>query len=156
MTAERIAATLACTLVAGGIIAGFWLIGSPQTMRAQALDRRRAEDLRAVAAALKARYSGAGQATYGRLPPQLPNDLRALRQDRSDVTRDPVTGERYGYARETAGTYRLCATFARADDAPDNVYLSLQHPAGRACFRFNLSDSEWAKPVAVPVPVPER
>jgi hypothetical protein len=152
MSIERIAATVACILVAAGLIAGFWLVGSPQNMRTQALDRRRADDLRAVAAAMKTRYASTGHARSWRLPAQLPDDLRAPRQDGTDATRDPVTGERYGYARESAGKYRLCATFSRGDDAPDIGYLTLPHPAGRACFRFNLVYGYWTKAE----PVPER
>jgi hypothetical protein len=151
MNAERIAATVACMLVAAGLIAGFRLVGSPQNMRTQALDRRRAEDLRVVAGALKTRYESAWPARSRRLPAQLPDDLRALRPDGTDATRDPVTGKRYGYAREPGRKYRLCATFARRDEAPDIGDLSIPHPAGRACFRFNLSDGSYSR--AVPVPV---
>jgi hypothetical protein len=151
MSLERIAAAVACSLVAAGVIAGFWLIGPPQNMRTQALDRRRAEDLRLVAAALKERYKTSGPQRSWRLPAQLPDGLQALRQDGSDATRDPLTGKRYAYARErTAGTYRLCATFAQVDDVAQNWYHSLPHPAGRACFRFKLTDESWAK--AEPVP----
>ena len=150
MSVERIALTAACTLVAAGLIAGFWLVGSPQNMRTQAFDRRRADDLRTVAAALKERYESSGPGAASRLPAQLPDRLRALRQDGSDATRDPVTGERYGYVRGPAGTYRLCATFARADDTAGNGYLGVPHPAGKACYRFKLADGYWAYPVAVP------
>ena len=148
MSLERIAAAVACSLVAAGVIAGFWLIGSPQNLRTQALDRRRAEDLRAVVGALEERYRGS-RVAWSPLPARLPDRLHALRPDGSDATRDPVTGQRYGYIRESAGTYQLCATFARADDALDAGFLSIPHPAGRACFRFKLSDGYYAK--AVPV-----
>ena len=150
MTAERIAATIACALVAAGLIAGFWLIGSPQKMRTQALDRRRADDLRTVAETLKERYASIPQVRSSRLPAELPERLRVLRPDGSDATRDPVTGERYGYTRESAETYRLCATFALADDAPGNYNDRVAHPAGPACFRFKLADGYWAMPQVTP------
>jgi hypothetical protein len=151
MTADRIAATVACGLVAAGVIAGFSLTGSPQNMRTQALDRRRADDLRAVVEAVQRRYAQSDTVHAASLPDQLPPTLRASRSDGSDARHDPVTGSPYRYARETRTRFRLCATFALADDRQNNYDLA-PHAAGRVCYRFKLGSSYEVYPIGDPIP----
>jgi hypothetical protein len=137
MTSGRIAAAIAFCVVAGGLVAGFSLTGSPQHERARALDDRRMEDLQTIANALSRRHLPA-------LPASLPPDLLATRPDGSDATRDPVTHEPYRYARDGAQHFKLCATFTMADNErrwPSEA----THPAGRACLRFHMN-SAWQTP----------
>jgi hypothetical protein len=141
MTADRIAATAACVLVAAGVIAGFSLTGSPQKMRTQALDRRRTADMRAFADAVQARYTNDEA-----VPPRLPRTLTVIRTDGSDATRDPVTGRPYRYTRESATRFRLCATFALADDRRDR-YEFAPHPAGPVCYRFDVRGGYETNPI---------
>jgi hypothetical protein len=142
MTAEKIGAVTACALVAAGLVAGFSLVGSPQHARTQAFDRRRSDDLDVVAERLRTRYATAGPARSPRLPPMLPHDLRAMRADGSDATRDPETGAVYRYVRDDARRYRLCATFALAGEGRINTAIGFErHPAGPSCFRLDVLET---------------
>ena len=137
---ERIAALAACALVAVAVIAGCSLIGSPEHARAQALDRRRGDDLAIVAERLRSRYTSAGPRQSEKLPAVLPRDLRAVRSDGSDATRDPTTGVAYRYVRDGGHRFRLCATFALAGDGTiDTVAGFERHPAGSSCFALDAA-----------------
>ena len=142
MTAERIGALVACCLVAAALAGGFSLIGSPNHTRELALDERRSEDLRTIARALHERYANTAQGRQREVPERLPSGLRAPRTDGSDARRDPATGAAYRYARWDARRYRLCATFSfRADRSGERYGALPPHPAGNACFRFDVRDS---------------
>ena len=142
MTAEKIGALTACALVVAGVIAGCSLIGSPQHARAQALDRRRSDDLAIVSGRLRARYATSRSSRPG-LPATLPRDPFAVRADGSDATRDPQTGAGYRYVRDGAHRYRLCATFSLAGDGTiDTVAGFERHPAGPSCFRLDVTRAE--------------
>ncbi|MEA2688512.1 MAG: hypothetical protein QOD51_1119 [Candidatus Eremiobacteraeota bacterium] len=150
MTADRVGAAIACCLVAAALAGGFSLIGSPSHTREVALDQRRSEDLATIASALHNRYANTAYGRQRDVPERLPSDLQALRTDRSDARRDPVTGAAYRYAREDARHYRLCATFSSREDARTELYgAPPPHPAGNACFRFDLFDP-WPFPQGVP------
>ena len=125
-----------------GLIAGCSLIGSPQHARAQAFDRQRSDDLDRVSQRLHIRYATAGPSRSPLLPPALPHDLRALRSDGSDATRDPETGAGYRYVRDDARRFRLCATFALGGDGTVETVAGFErHPAGRSCFRLNVAEA---------------
>ncbi len=141
-TTEKIGTLTACVLVAAGVIAGCSLVGSPQHARAQAFDRQRSDDLERVAQRLRIRYATAGPSRSPLLPPALPHDLRALRSDGSDATRDPATGAVYRYLRDDARRFRLCATFALAGEGTiDTVVGFERHPAGPSCFRLDVLEA---------------
>jgi hypothetical protein len=141
-TAEKIAGLTASALVVAGLVAGCSLIGSPQHARALAFDRRRSDDLDIVARRLRDRYASAGPARSVPLPAALPRDLRAVRSDGSDATRDPETGAGYRYVRDDARRFRLCATFALAGDGIVETVAGFErHPAGRRCFRLSVAET---------------
>jgi len=121
--------------VLAAVIAGFLALGSPGDERVRQLDRRRIEDLRDIANALQIHYDPA----VGRgLPDSLatPEVLRYLNRG----TRDPVTGATYGYRVTGSKSFELCATFQAA--AGDSDFYDMDrmwgHPAGPACFEFNV------------------
>jgi hypothetical protein len=120
MTLNRVFTVAVFALVIGGVIAGFMAIGPPSAARAIALDRRRVEDLMLIADRVKDQK--------GPLPTTLTR--------RANDPRDPSSGAPYGYVKEDAQHYRLCATFATAAGTNDSTYYEWNHPAGPACFRI--------------------
>ena len=137
MSFERIAGIAVALVVAGGLAAGFAVTGSPGQQRAAQLDEARVEDLRALSARIDERHGGP-KGPHG-LPGRLAPADRPSRADGSDGARDPVSGQPYGYTREDAGHYRLCATFATMLSAADRNDGGWPHPAGRTCWRFDVS-----------------
>jgi hypothetical protein len=143
MTFERVAGVAAVVLVAGGLAAGFAVIGSPGHARERELDRRRVEDVGEISQAVHDRYGGHGKEP---LPPALPRNLRALRRDGTDATLDPATGRAYEYARLGETAYRLCIRFAQPLDKADAGYdYGWPHRAGRVCYRLDTEHTqrEW-------------
>lgn len=123
-----IALSVVVTLV---IAVGLYLAGSPATARQEALDRRRVDDLHVIALQVKLYRT-----THGALPPSLAAVDSASRI--APVSRDPVTGEPYGYEILSDSTVALCATFALPSE-PDIRPDRDAHPAGRYCFPDLLS-----------------
>jgi hypothetical protein len=128
MTVERIAGIAAFAVVVLGVAIGFAAIGPPQHVRLVELDRRRVSDLQSIENTL--RFDPAEHVTG--FQPKLPS------QRGNDWPRDPLTSEPYGYQRENATRYRLCATFALPSDADENP-LRWRHGAGRTCYRLDIS-----------------
>ena len=127
MKLERAAGIGAFAVVAGAVALGFAAIGSPQHVRLAELDHRRLSDLQTIVFELHddgARRAAAGRALPARAEAGWPHD--------------PLTAERYGYRRESRTRYRLCATFALPFEH-DDAATSWRHPAGPACFRFDVS-----------------
>ena len=135
MTVERVAGFGAFAIVVAGLAIGFAAIGPPQHMRGAEFDRRRVNDLQSIA-----RWIHHGET--GRAPGPVTPPL----QRRGDWPRDPETRQPYGYRRESASRYRLCATFALAGEADDSdTGASWRHGAGRTCYRLDAT-SEEARP----------
>jgi hypothetical protein len=106
---------------------GLMVAGTPALQRHLEADRRRVQDLRAIASAVSGMTS---------LPASLP-ELVATRP-RLRVT-DPETGKPYEYTVKSAKEYELCATFTSAGDALGPRYGNefWSHAKGRACFAFD-------------------
>jgi len=138
MTAERVGLLAATVIVAGGLGAGFALIGSPSHQRELALDHRRVEDLSQIAGAMHARFHVDDSAATP-LPKTLPRDLIIKYADRVAETTDPLDHRPYTYMRESSMRYRLCATFALASANDGGDHGSWQHPAGMHCYQFDLT-----------------
>ena len=136
MTLERMFTAATVIAVAGGIAAGFSLIGSPSHAREAALDDERIRDLQTIAERLHAERA---------LPSRLDALALARRYDRADVVDDPVTKRPYAYARIDAKHYRLCATFTTTSDA-DEGDPRWRHRAGTTCFRFARESAEPENP----------
>lgn len=112
-----------CAAAAVGLIIGFWLLGSPAHQREIGADRRRVEDLRAIARELHLRG--------GTLPPSLA-DIRA---DRAD----PVTGAEYEYRPINETRYELCATFREPTQREMFDAPFWRHGAGRQCYALDTT-----------------
>lgn len=132
-SADQIFATVATLAVVAGVLAGFWVLGTPGRQRAIAADRQRLQDLQSIAADLHFRYQDSDDF-------QLPASLDAERQQR-----DPLTDEPYEYRSLSDTTYELCAEFATdsstyplRNTARRNEFW--QHPAGEHCFEFEVDE----------------
>ena len=76
-----------------------------------------------------------------RIKQPLPKTLdEAAEKDKYEKlsTRDPETGEQYGYTVVNATTIRLCATFTQARN--DQQWVFWNHPAGEHCFTIDVLD----------------
>jgi hypothetical protein len=113
------AATVAAVLVIG---LGFFHLGTPSNQRLLEGDRRRVQDLRAIAAAIYSRRS---------VPPTL--------RDIGIVSTDPVTKQPYEFRPMSGDRYLVCATFAAKTE--NDVDTFWNHPAGRHCYEMLASVS---------------
>ncbi|MEO1403706.1 MAG: hypothetical protein AAFV72_21010 [Cyanobacteria bacterium J06635_1] len=132
---EKSFATVATVAVIAGIVAGFWVLGTPGRQRSIASDQRRLNHLQETASTLYWRAQDQGDSYT------LPETLSA-----SELGKDPITQQPYEYTRLSDDTYELCAEFETdsstyslrnrpADDAE-----RWDHPEGRHCFEFKLSE----------------
>ncbi|HEY4434218.1 MAG TPA: hypothetical protein VGM99_07420 [Candidatus Cybelea sp.] len=127
MTASRLIAAAAVAIVIAVVAAAFVSIGPPNRARAEALDRKRVEDLGNIAAELHDDYTDAGKP----LPAAYDSPLR-----------DPATGKPFEYRRLTSERYQLCGTFELpAPASPNDVTAPSfwRHPAGRHCYNLDVS-----------------
>lgn len=126
-SSSRRLATAVSLAMAAAVIAGLLVLGSPARQRSVHLDERRVADLGQLGTAMR---------LYWQQHHALPADLQALALPRA-ASRDPATGEAYGYAVIGEDRYRLCARFdlATAPDADAQPWLGNlgRHPAGWYC-----------------------
>jgi hypothetical protein len=111
-------------VVLGALGAGFYLIGPPAEERLRRLDERRRTDLQRLQLATDLYWT-----RHNRLPATL--DELAAEAGTHIYSRDPQTGQPYGYAVKGGGTYELCAEFARASESGGDFWA---HGIGRRCF----------------------
>ena len=140
--------------VAVGI--GFRALGTPQQARMEELDRIRMRDLQSLSDAIL-RYPGR------RHGPSLPATLDSVElvSRAASSARDPVTKRRYEYERIDGSHFRLCADFGgevRKEEL-EEWQEKWAHPAGHACFEFELAPAVDFTPVgrgvrALPPPQP--
>lgn len=145
MRAERIGLLAAALVVAGGLVGGFALTGSPAHQRDLELDRHRVGDLSEIASALQQRFRPDDR-TQVPLPAALPRDLAVQYVNRAVETTDPRDHRPYVYVRESPARYRLCATFALPSTDDGGYRPGWPHAAGLHCYRFDLT--RGAEPLA--------
>ena len=120
MNGRGLALLLTLIVVAGAVIAGLRLTGSPARQRALALDTQRVEDLGDLARAYPA-----APARYGR-----------------GAATDPVTHRPYRTRAANGGRREWCAVFEtdtrHATPGEREAYVddAWRHPAGPYCFVF--------------------
>jgi hypothetical protein len=133
--------------VLAAVVAGFLALGSPGDERLRQLDQRRIEDLRDIANAVQLYYDPA----HGRGLPDSLGTSEVLRYLNRGM-QDPVTRAPYGYRVLGPKSFELCATFqtAAGDSETYDVDRMWGHPAGRACFEFDVDAEERSYPL-VPV-----
>jgi hypothetical protein len=128
---RRAVVVSAFVVVVGALAGGFYLVGPPAGARAQRLDARRETDLQGLRLAVDLYWT-----RDGRLPESL--DVLTHEAGPQIESRDPETGERYGYTVKAADRYELCAAFARDSEVRSDFW---SHGAGRRCFQVT------AKPI---------
>ena len=122
---DRWMAGISAVVVAGLVISGFAVIGSPKTQRTLRADQRRTQDLYQIASQVNASWNSNGSV--------LPQHIDELR----DVPlSDPVTRSTYEYRVVEADRYELCATFSLPSQDAPNV-RTWSHPAGHYCFSLD-------------------
>lgn len=166
----RLIAILSTLTVAALIAWAFSIASGPDTARARLADEQRLSDLGRLSRLIDCHYSYRGET-----PASLDVMGEALDAQVRDgpvapgcaehVPADPETGASYGYSALGAGSYQLCAVFARGWPEADEdnsrrralarayetresrLYIDLPYGAGEACFtlaaqRFEAVDDE--------------
>lgn len=130
-------------LVTMAVIAGFFVIGSPQEERMRRFDEKRAQDLQQIQYQI---------VNYWSSKSQLPQTLSQLKNDISgfSVPKDPQTGEDYKYEIKNSLIFALCADFSLPSleietGKPVPVYdfygytsQNWQHKEGLVCFERKI------------------
>jgi hypothetical protein len=132
---DQVFATVATCAVGCGLLAGFWVVGTPGYQRLVRVDQQRLGDLSSIANNLY-RQAQDKKSDF-KLPESLPTSIQA---------KDPLTKQPYGYTRLTEKTYQLCAEFATdsstypLQNSPDADQGAWTHPKGKHCFDFDVTE----------------
>jgi hypothetical protein len=149
-------------LVLVSIVSGFFIIGTPQQMRAQKQDAVRIQDLQNI------QWQVVNFWQQKEKLPQSLSDLKDSLQDYPPSTTDPETSAQYEYRATGAMSFELCATFAQEGGSAVNYPISRsvepavdsskgspisdnwQHAAGHVCFTRTI-DPERYPPLKKPI-----
>ena len=125
----------AVTVVIAAVAAGLLVLGSPTEERARRIDARRVADLQGIMAATDLYWT-----RHSSLPASL-DDLTAEPGVRIR-TRDPASGEPYGYQPMDSADYEVCASFEQesGEIARDRETDLWAHGSGRQCFRLEADE----------------
>ncbi len=149
-------------MVAAGVVAAFFVVGSPQTQRERRFDEQRVGDLQNIQWQIVNYWQ-----TKGVLPPAL----SALEDDISGfrVPADPQTRNVYEYRMEGNMTFELCAVFSLdSKDAGTGGVVPMprapaaefgtnwEHGAGRTCFERTIDPDLYPVRDGIEKPVPVR
>ncbi|MHB1086180.1 MAG: DUF5671 domain-containing protein [Minisyncoccota bacterium] len=131
-------------LVLVTIIAGFFIIGTPQEIRRLKQDNIRVQNLQEIQWQV---------VNYWQQKEVLPTDLAALKDPISGsiIPVDPKTGESYVYKKTGTMTFELCATFDREGSLNYSVAMPVslsaednwQHEAGEVCFDRTIDPEKY-------------
>lgn len=134
----RVLLIVTCIAMAGAVVAGLGVLGSPAHQRALQIDRNRISNLSMIAN---------GVQLFWTRHSSLPNDLSEVGIGFTS-SKDPVTGQAYAYSRVNTSSYHLCAVFDAASEslAGGRSWTSMyvpnesdwKHPAGQYCFAFSV------------------
>lgn len=125
-TVRGAVAVAAIALVVAAIGVGVWVVGPPAEQRVRRLDEQRVEDLASLREQVR---------SYFGVHKRLPASVEEMKLP-GDATRDPVTGQPYGYRTTAADAFELCADFARPNE-PERFRFAnngFNHGAGHTCF----------------------
>ncbi len=117
------------------VVAGFFIVGSPQEGRLRRFDERRIQDLSMIQSTV---------VDYWQSKQELPPNLDALKDDLRGITipADPETGSSYTYSISGAQTFELCANFALPAVEESNAYLpKVAYPYPER--PYGLTSSNW-------------
>lgn len=132
---DRVFAAVATVAVICALIAGFWVMGTPDRQRLIRADRQRLRDIRSIAQKLS--WKATRKDEY-----KLPKTLLE-----NNLAKDPLTNQPYLYERLSETTYQLCAEFATDSStyllqnrSQDRNVDKWAHPQGRHCFNFDVTE----------------
>ncbi len=149
---------LIIAVVTASVIAGFFVVGSPQDQRLRSFDERRVQNLQYLQSEIIYYWQGKDR---------LPARLLDLRDDirGTVVPLDPQTGAEYGYEVRGPLTFALCATFLRSSPsasgrepeafipakgprpvAPYSGVEAWDHAVGYICFERTI-DKDFYPPL---------
>jgi hypothetical protein len=150
-------AIVSTVVVVAAVVRGFAIVGSPATKRAERLDDRRLDDLRAIAREIQTlvglpqpgvmskgvtkaapNVASNKKVELARPLPKTLDELQKTIRTRRLNLRDPQTDQPYGYTIKSQTTYELCATFTTQRDSSAAIFWN--HAAGEACFTINVLD----------------
>lgn len=133
-------------VVLAAIIAGFFIIGTPQEIRRQKQDMIRVSDLQNIQWQI---------INYWQQKESLPTTLEEVQDPLSGYALpvDPKTGEQYGYSRTAPLAFQLCATFDREGGQSRSIASPLidpkmdqdnwAHAAGEVCFERTIDPERY-------------
>ena len=125
---------IAGVVVAGVVVAALVVMDSPSKQRAERLDRIRVENLQLLSRRIDA---------HADVHDALPGTLDVLDVTGGESISDPATGQPYAYEVTGERSYRLCATFETAVEAPHigmPPFDEWRHGEGRRCFDREVQD----------------
>lgn len=144
----KIAAIVSAVLIAGFVVTGFFIVGSPKEQRAIKMDNQRISDLQIIQSQM---------IYYWQQKERLPQNIEALKDPLYgiDLPKDPVSGTNYEFILTGDLSFKLCATFdtvSRTDNqlgaisAPMIDYRMGEkvvsenwlHDAGYTCFERSI------------------
>lgn len=127
----------AAALVAAAFAVGLGVAGTPAVQRRIEADRRRVEDLRAIAWAVHSWNQRAGK-TAAPMPAALPELIgKGVTQTQ---TVDPETARAYEYRVESGTLYEVCASFSAPEETGTGAQSGFwRHDKGRACFTLDAA-----------------
>lgn len=131
MSHHKLMAMTASAVVLLAVLVGLYLAGSPADERLRRLDELRIQDLMALNAAIDLQI---------RRNNSMPANLASVVDGQRLITlpTDPDSGAQYEFSQLSSSSYELCAVFAAAT-AADSALNFWAHPAGRACFTFQVN-----------------
>ncbi len=134
-------------LVLVTIVAGFFIIGTPQEIRRLKQDNIRVQDLQNIQWQI---------VNYWQQKEALPENLAQVEDPLSGymLPKDPESGAMYAYRRTGAQAFELCATFAREGGQNYSVARPVtdpvmgkednwQHGAGEVCFDRTIDPERY-------------
>ncbi|HYF10000.1 MAG TPA: DUF5671 domain-containing protein [Candidatus Paceibacterota bacterium] len=134
--------------IAGSIVAGFTVLGSPATQRSYRYDEQRLNHLQQIQGQI---------VSYWQAKEALPLDLAQMKDPLSyyDIPVDPETGANYEYKATGARSFELCATFDLNPRSSSSA-MSIARPygfgpndnweykEGRHCFERTIDPQIYA------------
>jgi hypothetical protein len=144
---HRTFAAVAGAVLLPVFVYGLVLAGSPLTERQRKLDEQRVDDVRTIAlAAMDYVYDGDQYRWKEEAEPQrdLPESLQQLAQqsERHRVPLEDPEGEVYVYRVMDEHRFEVCATFNFPNERVRWNAPFWDHPAGRHCYTFNITNPD--------------
>jgi len=117
---------------------GFLKAGSPGDRRARAEDRRRVEDLHAIAVRMHSHWTAQRPLAEAKLPATIQDLTSGTGAALASI--DPFRGTPYPYTELSGPKYRLCAAFATSNREPEPASQpAWAHPKGQFCYELDAS-----------------